>query len=594
MVQKTTKLRWRRRFRRSQHRVENLSVNAERGLDQYFFKRFGHLGNVRRFVTGWILLVILLGTGVVLQARALSPYYQEVQPTDGGIYTEGILGSFSTTNPLYATGSVDSSVSRLIFAGLTKYNSQGELINDMAKTVTADEKGSHYTVVLRDDVFWHDGQPVVADDIIFTYQLIQNPDAKSALRSNWAGTKFEKKDDRTVVFTLPHPLSSFPHLLTTGLVPEHLLNNIPASQLRTVNFNTSAPVGSGPFKWDSIQISGQTPEQREEQVGLSANQKYHDGAPKLDRIIIKAIRNQESLINQFKAQEVDAMVGLDKVPDNISRDDALTEYSVPINAEVATFFKSTSPVLSDKIVRQALTKATNQYEILQGLGYAVIAAKGPLLVSHLGYAKDITQYPTNVDEANNLLEQNGWVKGADGIRTKNGTPLTFQLYSRDSSDYAYVSQVLQRQWKAVGANAEVILQKDSDLQATIALHAYDALLYGITLGSDPDIYAYWHSSQADVRSNNRLNFSEFKSKTADSALEGGRTRTDAGLRAAKYRPFLTAWRDEAPAIALYQPRFLYVTRGKVYGFHSQVITTATDRYANVQNWQIRTERVTIE
>lgn len=594
MVQKTTKLRWRRRFRRSQHRVENFSVSAEQGLDQYFFKRFGNLGTVRRFVTGWVLLVVLLGTGVVLQARALSPYYQEIQPTDGGIYTEGILGSFSNTNPLYATGSVDSSVSRLIFAGLTKYDSQGALVNDLARTVTADEKGSSYTVTLRDDIFWHDGRPVVADDIIFTYQLIQNPDAKSALRSNWQGTKFEKKDDRTIIFTLPHPLSSFPHLLTTGIVPEHLLSNIPPSQLRTVSFNTSSPIGTGPFKWDSIQISGQTPEVREEQIGLSANPRYHDGAPKLDRIIIKAIRQQESLISQFKSQEVDAMVGLDKTPEDMVNDFALTEYSIPINAEVATFFKSSSPILSDKNVRIALTKATDQQEILQGLGYAVIAAKGPLLTSHIGYARDVTQFAHNVDEANALLDQSGWVRAENGMRSKGGVPLTFQLYSRDSSDYAYVSQVLQRQWRAIGANAEVVLQEDSDLQSTIALHAYDALLYGITLGSDPDVYAYWHSSQADVRSNNRLNFSEFKSKTADSALEGGRTRTDAALRAAKYRPFLSSWRDEAPAVALYQPRFFYLTRGKVYGLHSKVVTTATDRYANVQNWQIRTERVTIE
>lgn len=594
MVNKTTKLRWRRRFRRSQHRVENFSVSAEQGLERYFFKRFGHLSNVRRFVLGWVLLVVLLGTGVVMQVRALSPYYQEIQPVDGGIYTEGILGSYTTTNPIYATGSVDSSVSRLIFSGLMKYNSQGELIGDLAATVTPDEKGSTYTATLRDDIFWHDGRRVVADDVIFTYQLIQNPDAKSPLRSNWQGTKFEKKDERTVVFTLPHQLSSFPYLLTTGILPQHLLSSIPPAQLRTVDFNTSSPIGSGPFKWDSIQISGQTTETREEQIGLSANPRYHDGVPKLDRFIVKAVRDQGVLIQQFKGQEVDAIVGLDKMPEEFVGDFSLSEYDIPLNAEVGAFFKSSSPVLGHKAVRQALTKATNQYEIINGLGYAVIAAKGPLLTSHLGYANDMVQFPTNVAEANALLDQNGWVPGTDGIRVKDGVPLTFQLYSRDSSDYAYVSQALQRQWRAIGANAEVILQKDSDLQSTIALHAYDALLYGITLGSDPDVYAYWHSSQADVRSNNRLNFSEFKSKTADSALEGGRTRSDPALRATKYRPFLTAWRDEAPAVALYQPRFLYVTRGKVYGLHSKVITTATDRYANVQNWQIRTERVTIE
>ena len=594
MVKKTTKLRWRRRFKRSQHQVENFAASSEQGLENHFFKRLGSLAGVRRFVIGWVLLVVLLGAGVIAQVRALSPYYQEIRPADGGIYTEGILGTFTTVNPLYATGSVDSSVSRLLFSGLMKYNSKNELVSDLALSVTPDERGLTYTVKLRDDVYWHDDKPVIADDVIYTYQVIQNPDAKSPLRSNWTGTKFEKKDDKTIVFTLPHPLSSFPHLLTTGIVPEHVLGTIPASQLRTVSFNTSSPVGSGPFRWDSIQISGQTPETREEQIGLSANTRYYDGTPKIDRIIVKAIHTEDSLTNQFNGQQIDAMMGLDNFPESVHPDLSLSEYDIPINGEVMVFFKSSNDVLKDKTVRQALTKATDHAEILSGLGFPVIASNSPLLPAHLGYAKDITQFPTNVDEANTMLDQAGWVRGADGMRSKGTQALTFQLTSRNSSEYAYVTQVLQKQWRAIGVNVTVVLQTDSDLQSTMALHGYDALLYGITLGSDPDAYAYWHSSQADIRSSNRLNFSEFNSKAADSALEGGRTRVDPVLRAAKYRPFLAAWRDEAPAVALYQPRFLYITRGKVYGLNPTVVNTTTDRYANVQNWQIRTERVTVE
>ncbi len=594
MVKKTTKLRWRRRFRRGQHQVENLSVSAEQGLEKHFFKRFSHLATVRRFVTGWVLLIILLGAGLIVQVRALSPYYQEIKPVDGGIYSEGILGTFTTVNPLYATGSVDTSISKLLFAGLMKYNSKNQLVSDMASSVAADDSGLNYTVKLRDDVFWHDGRPVTSDDVIFTYQLIQNPDAKSPLRTNWQGTKLVKKDDKTLIFTLPHPLSSFPHLLTNGIVPQHILGKITPSQLRTVSFNTTSPVGSGPFKWDSIQISGQTPETREEQIGLSANARYHDGSPKIDRFIVKAIHTEQSLTNQFNGKQIDAMVGLDNFPESVQHNLSITEYDIPINGEAMVFFKSSSEALKDKTVRQALTKATDHKELLDGIGYPVISVNSPLLPSHLGYAKDITQLPTNIAEANAMLDQAGYVKDDKGFRTKDGKELSFQLYSRNSSEYAYVTQILQKDWRAIGVNVNVVLQSDTDLQSTIALHNYDALLYGITLGSDPDIYAYWHSSQADVRSSNRLNFAEFKSKVADAALEGGRTRSDPVLRAAKYRPFLTAWRDEAPAVALYQPRFLYITRGKVYGLDPTVVNTATDRYANVQNWQIRTERVTTE
>jgi peptide/nickel transport system substrate-binding protein len=594
MVDRSTKLRWRRRIKRSQHKVENLSVRAEKGVEELFFARLPRLGNVRRFVLGWIMLVLLLGAGVIAQVRALSPYYETLQPVKGGIYTEGIIGRFTTANPLYATGSVDSSVSKLVFSGLMKYNSQNQLVGDLAKEVKSDDRGVVYTVTLKDDIYWHDGKPVTPDDIIFTYRLIQNPDAKSSLYANWKNIKIEKVDDKTIKFTLPHALASFKQSLVSGIVPKHKLEKVAPSQLRTAEFNTVTPVGSGPFKWDSIQISGQSPESREEQIGLSANEKFYDGTPNLDKFIVKAIHTRDSLIGQFNNQQVDAMVGINKRPENIGNDTSINEFDVPMNAQAMVFFKTTNEVLKDKIVRQALTKATNRADIVSGLGYPVASTQGPLLPTHVGYAPDVLQQAYNVQEANTLLDQNGWVKGADGIREKAGQKLQFRLYSQNNNEYPHTTQLLQQQWKEIGADVKVVLEEDKELQSTIALHNYDALLYGITVGSDPDVYAYWHSSQADIRASSRLNFSELKSAQIDSALDAGRTRTDPNLRATKYRPFLTTWRDEAPAVALYRPRFLYITRGKVYGLDATTINTATDRYANVQNWRVRTEREIIQ
>lgn len=594
MVDRYTKLRWRRRFKRGQRQVENFSVQAEEGVDKYFFGRLPRLSSVRRFVTGWVLLVFLLGVGLVFQVRALSPYYQTIQSTKGGIFTEGIVGHFTTANPLYATSSVDSSVSRLIFSGLMQYNGHDQLIGDLASDVTSDERATVFTVKLKDNIYWHDGKTVTADDVVFTYQLIQNPDTKSPLQSNWKSVKIEKVDNKTVRFTLPHALASFKNLLTNGIVPKHKLERVHPSQLRTDVFNVTSPIGSGPFKWDSIQISGQTPEDREEQIGLSANLGYYGGEPNLDKFIVKAINNKDLLIEQFNNQQVDAMVGIDKMPDNIDKDAVVKESSIPLDAQVMVFLKSSNDVLSDKAVRQALTKATNRVEVLEGLGYPVKPTDGPLLRSHLGFAKDVTQFGYNPEEANAILDQNGWIKNQDGVREKSGNKLSFRLSSQNNSEYAYTSQILQRQWREVGADVKVDLENDTDLQSTIASHNYDSLLYGISVGNDPDVYAYWHSSQADVRSSSRLNFSEFKSAQADSALDAGRTRTDPNLRAIKYRSFLTTWRDEAPAIALYQPRFLYVSRGMVYGFDNKVLNTAVDRFWNVQNWRVRTEKVTIQ
>lgn len=592
MVNRTTRLRWRRRVRRSRVAVEDIGIQTEENLERHLFRRLSRLYGVRRFIGTWLLLVGLLITGVVLQTRGLSSYYQTLKPAPGGTYTEGILGSFTNANPLYASGGVDGTVSRLVFASLLKYDVNNQLAGDLAEHWEIDASELRYTVRLRENLRWHDGQALTVDDVIFTYKTIQNPDARSPLLPSWQGINLEKVDDRTVVFILPNTLSSFPHALTNGIVPKHLLEQTPPSQLRSVRFNTAQPIGAGPFKWETIEVDGTTPEQRQESVGLIANETYHGGAPKLQRFTIRSFRNEKQLLESFEQRQLNAIVGLTSLPDTLKQLDNIEERSIPLTGEVLIFFKTTGPVLADVKVRQALIKAADTTVIINGLGHPVIPARGPLLQSHIGFDKGLVQFPTNVAEANSLLDAAGWPRREDGIRARGEEPLTFQLYARSTSEYQYVTRELQKQWREVGVDAEVILQEDNELQTTVADHSYDALLYGISLGTDPDVFAYWHSSQADPRAATRLNLSEYKSVTADRALEAGRTRSDPALRAAKYRPFLETWRNDAPALVLYQPRLLYITNATVYGFSPRQLNNATERFANVEQWMIREVKTT--
>src|SRR5688500_4635428 len=123
MVNRPARLKLRRGLRLKRRRVEDISQQAEEHLEQHFFRRLHRLWEVRRFIAAWFTLLALLVGLVALQSRALSPYYQKLQPVPGGTYTEGILGAFTNANPLYATSSVDSAVSRLVFASLFKFDS---------------------------------------------------------------------------------------------------------------------------------------------------------------------------------------------------------------------------------------------------------------------------------------------------------------------------------------------------------------------------------------------------------------------------------------------------------------------------------------
>ncbi len=587
MVDRATKLRWRRRARKGRRHVETLGEQAEQHLEEHVIGRLGRLWRVRRFLLTWVVIMALLVATLVAQMRALSQYYQSPQPVPGGNYTEGILGSFTTANPLYAAGPVDSSVSRLVFASLFGYDDRNRLVGDLAESWSVNERGNVYTVTLRPDLRWQDGQPLTSDDVVFTYQTIQNPDAKSVLFNSWRDVSVAAVDARTVTFTLPQALIAFPHSLTNGIVPKHLLDGIPPSQLRSISFNTVNPVGAGPFKWRTIEVVGDNPQNREERIGLVPNEYYVGGTPKLDNFIVRTFRSSEAMAESFNRQEVNAIVGFNKVPDEMATAGNILEYSFPLTSETMVFFKTSSGVLSDVKVRRALSMATSTKAIAQDLGYPVQEVDSPLLGAQTGYDKSLVQPPYDPAAAERLLDEAGWLKGPDGLRYKDGQLLTFRLLSESTPEYAYVTGKLQEQWRAAGVAAEFVLEPIDDLQTSLAFHNYDALLYGISIGVDPDVFAYWHSSQADIRSPNRLNFSEYKSAMADQALEAGRTSVEADLRAVKYRPFLEAWHNDVPAIGLYQPRFLYPTRQRVYGLTEHTINTATDRYSNVQNWMIR-------
>lgn len=594
MINRTTRLLWRRRYKHSRRQVEDIGEQAEEQIERHFFRRLSRLNTVRRFVISWLALLVLLSGIVIAQTRALPSYYQDFRPVSGGSYTEGIIGSFTNANPLYAVGGVDKAVSQLLFGSLLKFDERNALVGDLAESWSVDESGRRYTVILRDNIFWHDGQLLTAADVLFTYQLIQNPDAKSPLFSSWRGVTIGSPNARTVVFTLPNVLTSFPHSLTNGLVPKHLLENVQISQLRSARFNTVEPVGSGPFKWDAVEVRGTTPEEREERVALIPNDKYYAGAPKLQRFIVRTFRDDQRLLKSFENRELNAMVGLSSVPDFIDDNEDVKVHSIPVTGAVMVFFKNSHDQLNDVKVRRALVRAINTTELVNGLGYSAIAVDSPFLSAHTGYDSRLVQLEINVEEANRLLDEAGWLRGTDGMRAKEGKPLHFILQAQSSSEFTYVTQFLQKSWRAVGVDVKIEQPNEDDFQTVVRDRNYDALLNGIGLGADPDVYAYWHSSQGAIQATNRLNFSEYNSMAADQALESGRTRNDPGLRTVKYKPFLEAWRNDAPALALYQPRLLYVVRGGLYNFDPQMINSASDRLSNVHNWMIRQARVNKE
>lgn len=593
MSTRALRFRLRRLFRSQKRQVATLSEQADEQFERNFLRRLRHLASVRRFVIGWFLLIVLLAGGIGVQLYHLSGQYQSLRPVAGGTYTEGMVGALSNMNPIYAEGLADRTVSHLVYSGLFALDGN-KLEPDLALRWSRDERGREYTVKLRDDARWHDGKQVTADDVVFTYDMIKHPDARSYLHGGWTGVQVEATDAQTVVFTLQAPLASFPYEMTNGIIPKHVFERVSPSNLRSSPLNTSALVGSGPFRWRALEVEGVRMENRQEHVLLDANTGYYRGSPKLDSFGVRVFGSEQRLIDSYKRRELQAMIGLDTLPESIAGDEQVQLHYLPQTAEMMTFFRVTEGVLADKVVRQALVRGVNAAEVRAQLPYQVEPADRPLLKGQIGFSSAEGQLVYDQAAAKAQLDGAGWAVGQDGIRTKGGAPLSFTLRAEATDDAARVTRSLQQQWRALGADVRVEMQESDEFAATLNSHDYDALLHGISIGADPDVYVYWHSSQADVFTGSRLNFSEYKSAVADEALASARSRVDEALRTAKYKPFLEAWRDDAPALALYQTRVLYITRDAVYGLNTPTVSAASDRFYRVQDWMIRRGMITNE
>ncbi len=585
-----TKRRVRQLVRHRKKSAQETAQQADGQIEKLLIRRFERLVFVRRFVLLWTGLFVLLIFSTIIQFRTLGKYYQTSQPAPGGVFSEGLVGTFTNASPIYATGTANEAVSRLVFSGLFKYDGNGQLAGDLARTITIDQSEKNYIVSLKTGIVWHDDQPFTADDVVFTYRTIQNGQAQSPLYSSWQDIVVSKVDEYTVNFRLPNPLAAFPHSLTNGIIPEHILNKIEPRQMRSAQFN-SAPVGTGPFKWKFVQVDGSPAIGLEQHVTLAPFDKYHGLEPKMDGFSITTFTDENKLLEAYKDKKINAVSGLNDVPEDISSEVASEVYSTPLTSAVMAFFNNSRAGLSDVSVRKAMVHAVDTKELVGQLNNVAGLVSSPLLDFQLGYDGGYAQAAYNPATSNQLLDAAGYVRGPDGMRAKAGQPLEFALVAQNTGNYTVVAKYLQKKWAELGIKTVVSYHKASDLQGdVIATHNYDILIHGISIGTDPDVYAYWDSTQASTTSLGRLNLSEYKSKTADQALESARTRSDTATRAVKYQSFVSTWVQDAPALALYQPMYVYVSRGPINAYQKKIMIVPTDRYSNVNEWTIRQVR----
>ncbi len=547
----------------------------------------------RYFIFGFIVLTV-----ISVLAIPFSTYYHFTKPVAayGGSIQEGVIGEPRHINPLLAQSDADKDLVKLIYSGLLKYNKDGQLVPDLARSYDISPDELNYTIYLKDNAKWQDGEPVTADDVIFTIQTAQNPDYGSFERINWQTIETQKIDDHTLVLKLKNKYAQFLNNLTLPILPEHLWQNI-----KPINFALSdlnlRPIGSGPYKFSKFQKDSLGQIRLYE---LSVNDNFYDTKPFIGQVDLKFYGSEDEMINGYNRNEFSDLSVIS--PENIEK----LKFRQRLNMEkllmpryFAVFFnQNQNKLLSDKNVRLALSYATDKnaliQKILNGNG---IPVDSPILPSITGANQFITVYNHDKDLAAQSLQKAGWEQKDDsGVLIKSSTSnkktttqkLSFTITTSTWPELINAANALKEQWKEVGIDLTVQVLQTPDLQQAIKDRNYDMLLFGEIITLDPDPFSLWHSSQ---KHDPGLNLALYDNKNADTLLEQARQTLNPQDRLEKYNEFQKQVIDDIPALFLYSPYYLYGQSKNIKGSENRVIATPSERFADIENWYMNTKRV---
>ncbi len=546
---------------------------------------FGFYGRVGLFLLAALATVSLLGF-----LWSINQYVLVEVPTTGGVLVEGVIGIPRFINPVLAASDADRDLTTLVYSGLMRVRADGSLEPDLAEKVTVSPDGTSYTFTLKKDEEWHDGEPVTADDVVFTVQKALDPSIKSPRRANWEGVTVAKIDAYTVEFTLRQPYAGFLENTTMGILPKHKWAGVDAEQFPFSEYNVT-PIGSGPYKVTSvIRDNNSIPTSYEL---APAKRPVHNDAK--IAITIRFYGKSEDLIAAYEKGDIESMGAVSPDVAQALAERGVSVRTAPLPRIFGVFInQSEAPIFTHDEVRKALSLVAPRTRIVNDVLYGYgTAIDGPIPPGSLGYASSSAISSVQVKEAEALLENNGWILGANGVRAKtnkNGTEiLEFTLDTSNVPELKASAELLKEAWESIGVSVRTQYYEESDLKnLVIRPRKYDALLFGEVVGRNPDPFSFWHSSQ---RLDPGLNIALYTNSTVDTLLETARGISDNTERGEKIQEFQTIIRKETPSIFLYAPQFIYIVPDTLKGVALPPITTVSDRFSRVSEWHYDSDRV---
>ena len=474
----------------------------------------------------------------------------------GGQMVVGFSQEPTVFNPLMPHIEVDDGLHFSLFDPLFAIDDKGNFTPALASEVPTQENGGisadglQFHLKLRDGVKWHDGQPFSAEDVKFTLELLVDPDFRSWSRAGHELVRDIKVISPTEIsWRMEKPYSPYTSILAaTFIVPKHLLANV--SDKNNAPFN-SAPVGTGPFKWQQ-RVPG-------DHIELVANKSYFLDGPRLDRLIYKYIPDLNVMYTQFASGDID-VVGLQWISaDHYDEAKKLPGKVVDVfqSATIENFaFNLGRPQFQDVAVREALYYAIDKQTIIDALYYGLPKPTETYMpMQSPWFNPDLPKHEYNPDKAKKLLDDAGWKPGAGGVREKNGVRLAFSNSTTAGNHLReQMQQFLQQSFQDIGVEMKIANLPPAVMWGEFWTQAkFDTAIVGLNflVGSDPDTANFMRSDNIPAQGGAGQNYFQYKNPQVDKLLAEGSAQFSPEKRKAAYLQVQSLVRKDMPFLTLF-------------------------------------------
>lgn len=568
------------------HRLKNAETKISQHTHQFITSRWNRVNQIRRPIIIWgiLLALTILGAGFDVFFGQLR--FQKNTIANQSVYLEGMVGKLTSFNPLLASSDSDELVQRLLFSRLYEYDETGHVKGDLAKSVTVDKNFLQYTITIRDDVRWHDGQKLTADDVKYTIDSFKNQAINSYTGQILRGVRAEVLSDYSLELTLRSPYTPFLTLLDFPILPKHILSK---DQGESGSDFATKPIGSGKYQFQSLHKTTIAQDKQKQILTLVANQQYH--RPVNLRTVELHFYPDNQTLNQGLLQgDVNAIVANRRF-DGSQAKNGLQTKPVVINNGVFAFLNLARPALASLRLRQALRAVINAEEIRQqkfNLDNSYAELDLPILKNQLQALDFVYIKPLESGVVDRFMAEAGYQRdSAQKWLDKSGKQLELDIVSPKDANYQFAAEAIAKKLQQFGIKSNLRLldladDNLSNIQEVFRAKNYDVLVYEISLGYDPDVFGFWHSSQSGEAG---LNFSNYKDGLVDDLLATARVTHQADLRAAKYNKFVKKWAEDIPAVGLFQSNLYYTFAPGIQGLSGKHdLIDSRSRYYDLENW----------